>query len=264
MSAPTTDLPSPADRRRRFTELHAAGTFLLVNVTDAASAAAAEAGGAAALGTTSSGLARMLGLPDGAGVVTLDLVLPFVRAISGSCGLPLSVDAEDGWSAEPAGVAESIHALAEAGAAGASIEDWSGEPGRGLFDTDLAVARVAAAVEAAGAHPGFVVCGRSEGWLRDASDPETMALERLRRFADVGAHCVYAPGPTDPRVVSRLVACSDAPLNVLAPVGPDGRLAIGLDELAERGVRRVSLGGSLHREQQRFLTEAVAAILGAH
>jgi 2-methylisocitrate lyase-like PEP mutase family enzyme len=240
-----------------FARLHESGTFLLVNVHDAGSAVVAQAAGAQAVATTSSGMAWSFGRPDG-GVDRQD-VLRHVASICRVVDVPVSVDAENGWAHDPEGVAESIRLLAEAGAAGASIEDWSGDPATGLYEPGLAVERVQAAVEAASSLPEpFVICARAEGVLRTGPDALDGAIERLQAFAAAGAHCLYAPGPPDRAMLGRIVAEAGGPVNALIPVGSD----LTLSDAAELGVRRVSLGGSLYRATMTLVRDIVERALG--
>lgn len=241
-----------------FHRLHQSGTFLLVNVHDVGSALVAQAAGAQAIGTTSGGLAWSMGRPDFAAAVDRDDVLRHVESITAAVDVPLSVDAENGWRHEPEGVAESIRLLAAAGAAGASIEDWSGDPDRGLYDRDLAVERVQAAVEAARSLPEpFVVCARAEAFLHGAADPMEEALARLQSFAAAGADLLYAPGPPDRAVLQRLVAEAGGPINALIPVGSDLTFA----DAVELGVRRVSIGASMYRATLTLVRDLVTRAL---
>jgi 2-methylisocitrate lyase-like PEP mutase family enzyme len=172
--------------------------------------------------------------------------------------VPVSVDAENGWAADPEGVAESIRLLAEAGAAGASIEDWSGDPATGLYERGRAVERVQAAVEAAASLPEpFVICARAEGVLRTGLGALDDAIARLQAFAAVGAHCLYAPGPADRGMLARVVAEAGGPVNALIPLGSD----LTLTDAAELGVRRVSLGGSLYRATMTLVRDTVQRAL---
>jgi 2-methylisocitrate lyase-like PEP mutase family enzyme len=241
-----------------FREMHRSGTFLLVNVHDAGSAVLAQAAGAVALGTTSSGYAWSIGRRDGVRAVSRDEVLGHVATISRVVDIPVSVDAENGWADDPDDVAESIRLLAAAGASGASIEDWTGDPGRGLYDRTLAAERVQAAVEAARALPEpFAVCARAEAFLHDAPDALDEALVRLRAFAATGADCLYAPGPRDRATVARLVADAGGPVNALIGIGSELTMA----DAVELGVRRVSLGGSLYRAAMTRLSDLVTQVL---
>jgi 2-methylisocitrate lyase-like PEP mutase family enzyme len=241
-----------------FRELHRSGTFLLVNVHDVGSAAVAEAAGAVALGTTSSGLAYSLGRRDGRGEVSRDEVVAFAAAVCAAVDVPVSIDAENGWAHEPEGVAETVRLLADAGAAGASIEDWSGDPARGLYDRGLAVERVQAAVEAARGLPEpFVVCARAEAFLHGAPDPLTEALARLQAFAAAGADCLYAPGPRDPATLGRIVAEAGGPVNILIPMGSELTMA----DAVALGARRVSVGGSIYGATMTLVGDLVRQML---
>lgn len=229
---------------RSFTELHQAGTFLLVNVHDAGSAAIAEAAGAEALGTTSGGHAYTIARRDAVGAITRDEAVQRAAEICAAVEIPVSVDAENGWAHAPDDVAETIRMLAQAGAAGASIEDWSGDPTIGFYDTSLAAERIAAAVEAARALPSpFVICARADAIAHNGPDAFDDTLERLQRYAAAGADCLYAPGPRDIDSIKRLVDEAGGPVNALLAIGGD--LTVG--DMASIGVRRVSLGSSLYQ-----------------
>jgi 2-methylisocitrate lyase-like PEP mutase family enzyme len=227
-----------------FAQLHREGTFLLVNVHDAGAAVVAEAAGAVALGTTSSGHAYTLARRDGVGAVSRDEAITRAEQICSAVSIPVSIDAENGWGHDPDAVAETIRLLAAAGAAGASIEDWSGDPDIGFYDRSLALARIEAAVETARSLPEpFVINARAEAFLYGAPDPFDEAMSRLQSFAAAGADCVYAPGPRDPDVLARFVADAGAPTNALIGVGS----SLTMQQAADIGIRRVSVGGSLYR-----------------
>jgi 2-methylisocitrate lyase-like PEP mutase family enzyme len=127
---------------------------------------------------------------------------------------------------------------AETGLAGCSIEDWSGEQRR-LYDIQHAVARVAAAAEAAHSGPErLVLTARAENYLRGNPDlSDTIA--RLRAFQEVGADVLYAPALDSPAELRELLAAVDVPVNVLARRGTPT-----VAELARLGVSRVSVGGA--------------------
>ncbi len=231
-----------------FTTLHQAGTFLLVNVHDAGSARIAEAVGAVALGTTSSGHAYSLGRRDAEGALSRQESIERAAQICAAVDIPVSVDAENGWGHEPEDVAATIAELAGVGAAGASIEDWSGDQTIGYYDRSKALERVVAAVETANAlDRPFVICARAEAFLHRAhnspADPMAEAVARLQSFADAGAGCLYAPGPRDVDSLRHLVAEAGGPLNALLGIG--GQLT--MDDATAIGIRRVSVGGSLYR-----------------
>ncbi len=243
----------------RFRALHHEGIFVLVNVADAATAAAVAEAGAQALATSSAAHASLIGRADAAGDVSLEEHAEHTQLIAAATDLPVNVDAENGYGHEPEDVARAIRRLAAAGASGAGIEDWSGDPERGFYDQALAVARIEAAVEAAESlDTPFTVTGRTECLLygHDGGMAETIA--RLQGFAGVGAHCLYAPGTWDMDAIRAVVADAGGPVNALVPVGAT---TMTLEQLAEAGVRRVSLGGSLFKAQVAFARERVGEIL---
>jgi 2-methylisocitrate lyase-like PEP mutase family enzyme len=225
------------DRRERFRDLHRAGLFVMPNPWDIGSARLLASLGFEALATTSSGHAASLGRSDQH--VTRDELLAHVAALSAAVEVPVNVDAERGFADDPAGVAETVGLIAEAGAAGCSIEDY--DPGRGRVEPlEIAAERVAAAAEAARAH-GLVLTARAENHLYGIDDIED-TIRRLRAYRDAGAEVLYAPGLVDSREIRRLVDELDAPINVLAL-----RRGPSVAELAAIGVRRVSTGGGLAR-----------------
>jgi 2-methylisocitrate lyase-like PEP mutase family enzyme len=166
--------------------------------------------------------------------------------------VPLNVDAERCFAETPEGVAETIELLANAGAAGISIEDW--DPQRNHIDPlDVATARVKAAATAARAR-GVVLTARAENHLHGVTDLAD-TLNRLRAYLDAGADVIYAPGLTTPDQISQVVALG-APVNVLLmPSTPS------VGELTSLGVRRVSTGGALAAFAQGAMVAAAQQLL---
>lgn len=223
------------ERVERFRALHRTGTFVMPNEHDLGSTKLLESIGFDAIATTSAGLANTLGRLDSS--VTRDALVDHVRTISAATDLPLNVDAERCYPDLPGGVTATIEMLADAGAAGCSIEDWNPVDGR-IEPIDLAVERVAEAVAAAD-RVGLVLTARAENHIRGVTDIDD-TVRRLRRFADAGATCVYAPGLVDPALIERVVVETGAAVNVLLfPNGPS------VAELAALGVRRISVGSFL-------------------
>jgi 2-methylisocitrate lyase-like PEP mutase family enzyme len=241
-----------ARRRDRFRQLHERGLFVMPNPWDIGSARILASMGFPALATTSLGHAASLGKVDQ--TVTRDELLTHVATISSAVDLPLNVDAERCFADDPAGVAETVSALAEAGAAGCSIEDY--DPARGAID-DVAVAaeRVAAAAEAAHRH-GVLLTARAENALYGVDDIDD-TVARLQAYREAGADVLYAPRLTDAEHIRRVVQATDAPVNVLAM-----RHGPSVPELAELGVRRVSTGGPLARAAYGALRRAAEELLG--
>lgn len=225
-------------------ELHREGSFLLVNVHDVGSAVLAQAAGAEALGTTSAGHAYTIGRRDGAGALSRQESLDRAAEICEATEIPVSVDAENGWGHRPEDVAETIELLAQTGASGASIEDWSGDATLGFYETALAVERIEAAVETAArqANP-FVVCARADRIMHVGAAAIDESLERLQAFAAVGAGCLYAPGPTDEQTLRRFVNEAGGPVNAMLEING----GVSLADAAAWGVRRVSVGSSIYQ-----------------
>ena len=228
---------SLAERRARFRELHARdGIFVMPNPWDAGSARLLATCGFPALATTSAGFAWTLGRDDQA--VTLAELVDHVERVAAATDLPLNVDSERLFADDPAGVAQTVRLLGEAGAAGCSIEDY--DPATGAIDPiECAAERVAAA--AAAAHEGdpMVLTARAENLLYGHDDLDD-TIARLVAYRDAGADCLYAPGLVRAEDIRTVVEAVAAPVNVLAlPPGPP------VAELAALGVRRVSTGSLL-------------------
>jgi 2-methylisocitrate lyase-like PEP mutase family enzyme len=101
-----------------FARLHVPGQpLLLANCWDAGSARLIESCGAAAMATTSAGLAWSRGYPDG-DALPPSVLAGAVREITRVLSVPLSVDAEGGYSDDPKVVAENVRAIVDAGADG--------------------------------------------------------------------------------------------------------------------------------------------------
>lgn len=220
--------------RSRFSELHESGTFIMPNAWDVGSALILQSLGFDAIATTSSGFAASLGRHDQQ--VSLSELVVHVADLCRAIDIPLSVDCEAGYTADADDLPRTIAALAAAGAAGVSIEDYL--PQRGLLDVGEAADRVERFVGAA-AEEGLIVTARAENHLYGASDLDD-TVARLCAYRDVGADILYAPGLTDRNDIARVVTEVARPINVLLlPGGP------GVEDLRAMGVRRLSTGGAL-------------------
>src|SRR5437764_9013025 len=138
----------PTSRAQQFLKLHVPGRPLLMpNAWDIGSAKALAELGFEALATTSSGFAATLGRLDGS--LTREDVLSHAEALADAVDVPVSADLENCFAHDPAGVAETIRLAGEVGLGGASIEDFNGDGTDPIYEFELAVARVGAAVEVA-------------------------------------------------------------------------------------------------------------------
>jgi 2-methylisocitrate lyase-like PEP mutase family enzyme len=254
---------------RRFADFHAGpGVLVLPNAWDAGSAALlATVPGVRALATTSAGMAAAHGLPDGE-LLGLDHLLAALTQLVRAVALPVTVDLETGYGNTPDEVADSVASVIDAGAVGVNLED--GVPGRAeLRPADEHAARIAAARSAAGQlGVPIVVNARTDVYWHRIGRPECRlahAVYRSRIYAEAGADCVFVPGFPGPDVpagqagdlIAELVgALAGTPLNLLANPGlpPVG-------ELAELGVRRLSVGSALYRLAMAAVRDAATGLL---
>lgn len=222
-----------------FLELHRPGQPLLIpNPWDVGTARQLESMGYRALATTSSGFAGTLGRADGR--VTRDEALEHATAIVVATSVPVNADLENGFSDQPAGVAETVRLAAAAGLAGCSIEDYTGSPADPIYDRGLARERIAAAAEITRAEKTRVVLtARAENYLHGRADLAD-TIERLQTFQEAGADVLYAPGLAAIAEIEELVRSLDRPVNVLLRPG------LTVEALAKAGVARISVGGAFH------------------
>ena len=228
-------------RVTEFRRLHERGCFVLPNPWDIGSARVLVSLGFHAVATTSAGVAWSLGRRDNE--ISLELALAHLRTIAGAVDVPVNADFEDGFAREPVGVAAHVRAAVDTGIAGVSIEDSTGEPAQPLYEFTLAVERIKAARRAIDdSATGVLLTGRSEGFIAGRPDlAET--IRRLTAYADAGADCLYAPGVRTMGDISAIVsAVAPKPVNVL--VSTDFTT---VSQLADLGVRRISVGGALAR-----------------
>jgi len=234
-----------AQKSTAFRALHdRPGAFIIPNPWDAGTARLLASLGFEALATTSLGLANTLGRPDGADAVSVDEVIQNVRAISKATDLPVNADLENGYADDPSGAAETVRRAAEAGAVGASIEDFTGDARRGVYDFQHAVERVHAAAEMAHSLPvPVMLTARAENLLRGCNDLDD-TIRRLQAFEKAGADVLYAPGPRDLTTIRTVVSSVGKPVNVVMSMTDP---SITAQQLADAGVKRISVGGALSR-----------------
>ena len=230
-----------AARSRVFRQLHESGCFVIPNPWDRGSACLLQQLGFSALATTSAGFAWSLGRPDNR--VSLEEALAHIRSIAHAVELPVNADFEGGFAIAPDEVGSNVAAATTTGVAGLSIEDSTGETANPLFDFALAVERIKAARRAIDdSGTGMLLTARSEGFVVGRPDlGET--IRRLIAYAEAGADCLFAPGIRAKADIAAVVqAVAPKPVNVL--VSSDFTT---VTELAQAGVRRISVGGGLAR-----------------
>ncbi len=234
-----------ASRRAAFRKLHEQGCFVIPNPWDIGTARYLKHLGFQALATTSAGLGFSQGLPDNVGALSRDLVLRHVAEIVAATDLPVNADFQSGYAADPAGVGESVRLCVQTGVAGLSIEDSTGEQDRPLYELPQALERLKAArasIVASGAD--VLLTARAECFLVGHANPLGESIARLQAYAEAGADVLFAPGVRARADIQAIVAAvHPKPVNVLMSSHTGLRLA----DLAEVGVRRVSVGSALAR-----------------
>jgi len=234
---------SQAEKAATFRALHERdGAFIIPNPWDAGTARLLAHLGFEALATTSAGYAFSIGQRDN--TVGRDAMLEHVQSIVEATDLPVSADLENGFGDDPETVAETFRLAAATGLAGGSVEDSTGRPEEPIYELGLAVERVRAAVEAVRSLPfPFTVTGRAENYLVGRPDLQD-TIRRLQAYQEAGADVLYAPDLTSREDIEAVVRSVDRPVNVV--MGLQG-VQLSLAELAEIGVKRVSVGSSLSR-----------------
>ena len=245
-----------ADKAAAFRALHRdPGTFVIANAWDGGSVRVLQGLGFSAIATSSGAAAGVLGRLDGK--ITRDEALAQVRIIVAATDLPVSADLEKGFGDTPEIVAETVRLAAQTGLAGCSIEDATGQSDRPLFDFSLAVERVAAAVQAARALPfPFTLTARSENFLRGNPNLDD-TIKRLQAYEKAGADVLFAPLLPDLAAVRSVCSALSKPVNFM--VGVPGK-SFSVAELADAGVKRISLATSLFRAAMTGLHDAAREV----
>ena len=238
----------PADRAacQAFMDLHRQeGLFVMPNPWDIGTTRILTTMGFKALASASWALAFTQGVRDGEMAVPRETAVAHAQLITQASGLPVNGDFENGFGHEPVDVRETVLQAIDAGIAGCSIEDATGDRTDPLYEEGLAIERIVAArsaIDETGVP--FVLTARCEAFLFGVENPFEFALARLQAFVEAGADVIYAPGITDPHQIATLVREGGAPVNVL---GGLGKYPLSLTELESLGVKRVSLGPQLIR-----------------
>lgn len=246
------------ENRAAFAHLHQGGCFVIPNPWDIGSALMLKNLGFSALATTSAGFSFSRGLPDAEWAVPRDAMLAHIAEIVGATDLPVNADFESGFAHDCEGLAHNVRLCADIGVAGLSIEDATGDPTKPLYDFDHAIERVAAAVEALKG-TGVLLTARCEALLVKYPRAEEEALRRLAAYAAAGADVLYAPGLRSADVIRAAVdLVAPKPVNLLvgAPMG------LSVAQIAELGVRRISLGSALSRAAWGGFLRAARALAG--
>lgn len=247
-----------AEKAQAFRALHERSKiFVMPNPWDAGTAKLFASLGFEALATTSLGFASTLGRVDGTLSVTREELIANCRAIATATDLPVNADLENGYADDPDEAATIIRMAAEAGVVGGSIEDATGNSAQPIYDFDLAVKRVAAAARVAQALPfPFTLTARAENYLHGRPDLDD-TIRRLQAFAAAGADVLYAPGLRDLVTIRKVVGAVRKPVNVVMSSADP---SITVQQLADAGVKRISVGGALSRLAFAAIRDAAVAM----
>jgi 2-methylisocitrate lyase-like PEP mutase family enzyme len=244
------------EKATRFRALHDGhGAFIVPNPWDVGSARLLAGLGFQALATSSAAASSALGRRDHG--LARDGALVHARAIVDATDLPVSADLGNGFGDAPEVMAETVRLAAEVGLVGCTIEDSTGNQDRPLYETALAVERIAAAAQAARALPSpFILTARAHNLLYAAPSLDD-TISRLQAFERAGADVLFAPGLPDLAAVSAVCAAVSKPVNFM--VGIKGR-SFTVSELAAAGVKRISLATSLYRAAMTGLLDAAKEV----
>lgn len=244
-----------ADRARAFRALHERGTFIIANCWDGGSARILQSLGFPALATSSGAAAGTYGRIDGN--ISLDETIAHAKVICGATSLPVSADLESGFGDGPDATARAIKLAAGVGLVGGSIEDHTGHEADPIFSLAHATERVAAAVEAARALPfPFTLTARAENFLRGRNDLDD-TIRRLQAYEKAGADVLFAPALPTLDAVRAVCQSVSKPVNFMVSI-PGKSFSVA--ELADAGVRRISLATSLYRAAMTGLADAAREV----
>ncbi|MGB0848899.1 MAG: isocitrate lyase/PEP mutase family protein [Thiolinea sp.] len=248
------------NKAKQFQQAHLSGeTFIMANAWNPGSAVLLAEAGFTAIGTTSAGIAFSHAVPDYEGALSFDAALDETQRIAAAVDVPVSMDAENGYGDSPEAVFANMKRIAATGVVGANIEDYTGDMAKPLYDIAEGAERIRAAKEAvADLDYPFMLTARAECYLTGHADPFKESVERVNRYREAGADCLFVPGIKDLATIRELVQEVDGPVNVV--MGLSGT-PLTLAELQEAGVARISIGGSLARATFGLVRRAAQEML---
>jgi len=245
------------EKAKDFRALHEKdGTFIMPNAWDAGSAVILANAGFKAIATTSAGIAFSAGLSDHQRM-SKELMLEKVREIVDIAGIPVNADLEAGYSENPEGVANIITQAIECGVAGVNIEDFTGDSAMPLYEFEAAADRIRAAASAAHGRD-FTLTARCDAYLTGHPQALEESIKRCNAYLEAGANCLFVPGISDPKTISKILSEVAGPFNVV--MGLSGSL-LTKDDLTQCGVKRISVGGSIARATLALVREAAEEMM---
>ena len=252
-------MATSSDKARSFAALHRPGNpVILFNAWDPGSAKTVAEAGAKAIATGSASVAAAHGFQD-AEALPLELALANAARVAGAVELPVTIDFEGAYGAEPEAVAANMKRLAETGAVGCNFEDQV-IGGQGLYSVEAQAERIRAARSAVG--PDFFINARTDIFLKTkAATHEIGAIEealgRARAYAEAGASGFFVPGLVDLHQLAQICVASPLPVNFMAFPGAPAAAAV-----AAAGVARISHGPYPYILVMKALKQAAEAVYG--
>ena len=219
-------MTTPLEKAKFFSALHKDdGTFIMPNAWDAGSAIVLANAGFEAIGTTSAGIAFSAGLSDHQ-PMSKELMLEKVKEIVDVSGVPVNADLESGYSENPEGVTKIITQAIECGVAGVNIEDFTCDSAMPMYEFDVAVDRIRAAVSAASGRE-FTITARCDAYLTGHPKAREESIKRCNAYLEAGADCLFVLGVADKKIISDILVEVPGPFNVV--MGLSGNLLTKAD-----------------------------------
>ena len=246
-------MPARPNDAAAFHKLHD-DLLILPNAWDAASAKAVEIAGAKAIATSSAAVAWANAKADGHHL-PVEILIKTIGDIERAVKLPITADAEGGYSDDPVKVAANVVKLIQAGAVGINLED-STEPHE-LHLKKIEAARAAAEREGV----NLFINARTDVYLKKLVPEEQAGDETLRRakaIREAGASGLFVPFVTDAGEIGTFVQSVGLPLNVMAKPGLPNAA-----ELRALGVKRLSAATALYNVAMEAVRGAAAEFLAA-
>ncbi|WP_281284908.1 isocitrate lyase/PEP mutase family protein [Cohnella terricola] len=199
------------------------------------------------MGTTSWGIAKSLGYPDGE-AIEFDILVNRIKTILDHVNIPVSADIESGYGKDEETIVENVLKLADIGVSGINIEDSCK-----LNEQCMLLSKIRMALEKSG-YKDFYINARTDTYLLNI-DPRNETTVRAHAYVESGASGIFVPGLKDDNEIKAVTALIAAPLNLMSVPG-----LTSCKKLRELGVKRLSLGGALYRKLQSLLDTCAAHI----
>ena len=229
-----------ADKRATFRKLHESGCFIIPNPVRCRHREGVAQLGFKAMASTSAGFAWTIGKADNH--VTVDEVCDHLAAISAAVDIPVNADFESGFAHKPETSRPMSSARVRTGLAGLSIEDFTGDKARPLYERAHAVERIKAARKAIDADKAACCSPAAARPFCGATDL-SLVIDRLHGLCRGRRRLPLRAGIKTREEIAAVVKAVAAE----AGQSPDRRVRPVVQQAGDLGVRRISVGGSLAR-----------------